>query len=97
MKKSMSVEISCSSCKALCCRLEVRLIDDSDEQVPEEYTEQTKDLYFVMKQGADGWCEALDRTTMRCSIYEKRPYLCREYKVGDYDCLYERKKLELVI
>ncbi|MDB2426240.1 YkgJ family cysteine cluster protein, partial [bacterium] len=44
-------------------------------------------------QGADGWCQALSRETMLCTIYEKRPYLCREYQAGDYDCLLERKKL----
>lgn len=95
MKNKPSEEISCSTCKALCCRLEVRLIDDSDDQVPEQYTELTEDLYTVMKQGLDGYCLALDRTTMRCSIYEKRPYLCREYQEGDYDCLLERRKLNI--
>ncbi len=86
-------EVSCSTCKALCCRLEVRLIDDSDDQVPEEYTEVVEGFYTAMKQGEDGWCEALDRKTMLCTIYEKRPYLCREYQAGDYDCMKEREKL----
>ncbi|MGH1467805.1 MAG: YkgJ family cysteine cluster protein [Bdellovibrionales bacterium] len=85
--------VSCSTCKALCCRLEVRLIDDSDEQVPEEYTEVVEAFYTAMKRGEDGWCEALDRKTMLCTIYEKRPYLCREYQAGDYDCMKEREKL----
>ena len=86
-------EITCSTCKALCCRLEVRLVADSDDQVPVEYTEKTKDLYTVMKQEEDGWGMALDRKTMMCTIYAKRPYLCREYQAGDYDCLNEREKL----
>ncbi len=84
--------INCSTCTALCCRLEVRLIDDSDEQVPIELTEQVEGLYYAMKREKDGWCKALNRETMLCSIYEKRPYLCREYKVGDYDCINERNK-----
>ena len=87
------MEISCTTCKALCCKLEVRLIDDSDDQVPGELTEITEDYYSIMKQGPDGWCVALDRQTFRCTIYNKRPYLCREYAVGDYDCLNERVKL----
>lgn len=82
----------CSSCKALCCKLEVRLIDDSDDQVPVDFTEQVDSLYYAMKQGEDGWCEALDRETMLCSIYEKRPYLCRDYELGGYDCVDERDK-----
>ena len=88
----MNKEITCSNCKALCCRLEVQLIDDADEQVPAEFTMQTDDLYFVMKRGEDGWCEALNRETMLCSIYEKRPFICRDYKLGDYDCINERNK-----
>jgi Fe-S-cluster containining protein len=93
MNDEEQIEISCATCKALCCRLEVRLIDDADDQVPSKFTEQVDGFYMAMKRGEDGWCQALDRDTMLCSIYEKRPYLCRDYKVGDYDCLEERKKL----
>jgi len=38
----------------------------------------------------DGWCSALDRNTMLCSIYEKRPGICRELEMGEYECLTER-------
>ena len=88
-------EVSCSTCRALCCRLEVRLIDDSDDQVPAEYTQVIDGFYTAMKQSKDGWCSALDRLTMLCTIYEKRPYLCRDYQVASDDCLVEREKLEL--
>jgi Fe-S-cluster containining protein len=40
----------------------------------------------------DGWCAALDRHTMMCSIYEKRPLICREFEMGGYECLSERNK-----
>ena len=93
MKKTSQLEVTCSTCRALCCRLEVRLIDDSDDQVPIEYITKTDELYTIMKQGEDGWCEALDRKTMLCLIYDKRPFICREYKLGDHDCLIEREKL----
>lgn len=85
--------ISCSTCMALCCRLEVQLIDDSDDQVPAQYTTLVDGTYTAMKRGRDGWCVALDRATMLCSIYAKRPFLCRDYQVGDFDCIEERKKL----
>jgi uncharacterized protein len=88
-----STDISCSTCKALCCRLEARLIDDSDDQVPDEYVTLVDNFYAVMRRGEDGWCEALDRDTMLCKIYERRPFICREYQLADYDCLYEREKL----
>lgn len=46
-----------------------------------------------MKRDDDGWCCAVDRKTFQCTIYEKRPFLCREYQAGDFDCLNERLKL----
>jgi Fe-S-cluster containining protein len=38
----------------------------------------------------DGWCAALDRKTMLCTIYERRPAICRDFELGGYDCLAER-------
>jgi Fe-S-cluster containining protein len=38
----------------------------------------------------DGWCSALDRNTMLCLIYEQRPEICREFEVGEYECLAAR-------
>ncbi|MCK5882964.1 MAG: YkgJ family cysteine cluster protein [Bacteriovoracaceae bacterium] len=93
MSDSIIPDISCSTCRALCCRLEVQLIDDSDDQVPEEFTTLAEGTYTVMKQGLDGYCDALDRKTMLCTIYQRRPFICREYQEGDYDCMIEREKL----
>ena len=28
------------------------------------------------------WCSALDRSTGRCTVYENRPQLCRDYVAG---------------
>ena len=41
----------------------------------------------------DDWCSALDRNTMLCSIYEKRPGICRELEMGEYECLTERARM----
>ncbi len=38
----------------------------------------------------DGWCSALDRNTMLCMIYEKRPWICREFETGGYECISQR-------
>ena len=38
----------------------------------------------------DGWCAALDRATMRCTIYANRPWVCREFAMGGHECLLER-------
>lgn len=38
----------------------------------------------------DGWCSALDRETLMCSIYENRPDICRDFEMGSYECRNER-------
>lgn len=44
----------------------------------------------VMARLADGWCAALDRTTMRCTIYARRPAICRDFELAGADCLEAR-------
>lgn len=48
---------------------------------------------WVMRRLADGWCAALDRDTKMCTIYERRPGVCRDYVMGDSDCQLERARL----
>lgn len=86
-----SPEITCDSCKACCCRLEVMLI--GDDGVPDQFTAQNEWGGWVMRRLDDGWCAALDRKTMLCTIYEYRPDICRDYQAGDYDCLEQRVRL----
>ena len=82
------IEVSCSNCQACCCRLEVLLI--SDTGVPRHFIEIDQWGGMTMKRLADGWCAALDRNTMKCRIYEKRPLICREFVMGEYECRVER-------
>jgi Fe-S-cluster containining protein len=81
---------SCATCEACCCRLEVLLMGDDD--VPLALTEEDRWGGTVMRRLEDGWCAALDRNTMRCTIYGRRPFLCREYPEGGDDCLVERSR-----
>lgn len=81
-------EVTCANCKACCCRLEVMLITDTG--VPEHFIELDKWGSQTMARLEDGWCAALDRTTLKCTIYDNRPWVCREYEMGEYDCLVER-------
>ncbi|MHB1591161.1 MAG: YkgJ family cysteine cluster protein [Sulfuricella sp.] len=83
-----SPAISCTSCKACCCRLEVMLMGGDD--IPLELTEQDRWDGWVMARLDDGWCAALDRNTLLCTIYERRPMICHDYQVGDSDCIEER-------
>lgn len=79
--------ISCATCRACCCKLEVLLMGDDD--VPERLTRQDRWGGWTMRRLDDGWCVALDRATMLCTIYAQRPGVCRDYEVGDSDCLIE--------
>ncbi|MBU1055404.1 MAG: YkgJ family cysteine cluster protein [Proteobacteria bacterium] len=81
-------EVSCVNCEACCCRLEVMLITDTG--VPDNFIEIDKWGGMTMKRMEDGWCSALDRNTMLCNIYENRPWVCREFEMGEYECIYER-------
>lgn len=83
-----TTDITCSTCQANCCRLEVMLITDTG--VPEKYVAFDEWGGMSMARLDDGWCAALDRSTMLCSIYEKRPFICREFEMGGYECIDER-------
>jgi Fe-S-cluster containining protein len=61
-----------------------------DDDIPVGLTEQDRWGGWVMSRLNDGWCAALDRNTMLCTIYEIRPMICSEYQAGDSDCLQER-------
>jgi Fe-S-cluster containining protein len=40
-----------------------------------------------LDQHGDGACVALDRATRLCTIYEKRPAVCRSFNRGESACL----------
>ena len=82
--------ISCSSCKAACCKLEVMLITDTG--VPRVYIRVERWGAETMARLDDGWCSALDRSTMLCRIYDQRPWICREFEMGAHECQSERLK-----
>lgn len=80
--------ISCANCQACCCRLEVMII--SDTGVPREHIAVDKWGGETMLRLDDGWCSALDRQTLMCTIYDKRPWICREFEMGSFECRDER-------
>ena len=61
-----------------------------DDDIPLELTEQDRWGGWIMARRDDGWCSALDRNTMLCTIYACRPMICHDYQVGDSDCIEER-------
>lgn len=82
-------QASCSACPAVCCQLKVLLIAGDDP--PEHFIDIDEAGDEIMGKGDDGWCAALDRKAMRCSIYAQRPFVCREFAMGGVDCLDERE------
>ena len=80
--------VSCSNCRACCCRLEVILLTDTG--VPPKFIVEDEWGGRTMDRLEDGWCSALDRNSMTCTIYDKRPLICREFEMGEHECRSER-------
>ncbi len=80
--------IRCSACEAVCCRLPVLLMPE--DRIPSRYVDHDERGVEIVAKGEDGWCAALDRNSMRCTIYELRPWICRGFDVGGYDCREQR-------
>ncbi len=65
----------------------------SGDDIPQRFTEADRWGGRIMARLDDGWCAALDRDTMLCGIYERRPTICRDFPVGESDCISERAQL----
>lgn len=88
IKNITNDEVTCATCEACCCKLEVILITDTG--VPSQHIARDQWGGETMRQLSDGWCSALDRETYMCTIYEKRPWVCREFEMASYECEVER-------
>ncbi len=62
-------------CQTYCCMLIVRL---TKEEAKELYPNDPNRL-SVDKNPQTGYCEFLDVNSKRCTIFERRPKVCREY------------------
>lgn len=91
-----ATNLSCETCRAACCQLEVMLLA-GDDDVPPQFIQRDDWGGEVMRRLDDGWCAALDRRSMRCTIYAVRPLICREYELGDYDCLIQRERIPILM
>lgn len=75
----------CDTCQACCCQLPVRVLPGDDP--PEYLLDEDDDGYLILGKHDDGWCLALDRDAMNCGIYDRRPFVCREFAMGGGDCI----------
>jgi Fe-S-cluster containining protein len=86
--ESVDPSVHCNTCEAVCCRLTVYLMPD--DAVPAWLSVHDEHGMEQMAKGDDGWCVALDRNSMRCTIYEQRPGVCRKFAMGGPYCRDER-------
>lgn len=63
-------------CRAACCKLDFAL---SAQDIEEGTVRWRLDQPYMIRKGADGYCIHLDRETLQCTIYERRPAICRLY------------------
>ena len=82
--------VTCNGCEAVCCRLEVLII--SDTGVPGRFIDTDDWGGMTMARADNGWCAALEDATNLCSIYDRRPWVCREFEMGGPDCVNEREQ-----
>ncbi|MCF7978987.1 MAG: YkgJ family cysteine cluster protein [Chromatiaceae bacterium] len=82
--------VHCEDCLACCCSKEVLLLGDA--RVPSHFVVVDAWGAEVMERLDDGWCIALDRQRLRCSIYSMRPQLCRDVAMGGAECLAARSE-----
>jgi hypothetical protein len=81
-------DIDCASlihlCKARCCTFTVFCsAQDLDERVVQwDYSQP----YRIRRREEDGYCAHSEPQTHRCTIYDKRPAVCRTY-----DCRKDRR------
>ncbi len=86
--ESVDPSVHCNTCEAVCCRLTVYLMPG--DSVPAWLSGHDDHGMEQMAKGEDGWCVALDRNSMLCSIYEQRPGVCRKFAMGGPYCRDER-------
>ncbi|MBN2361249.1 MAG: YkgJ family cysteine cluster protein [Deltaproteobacteria bacterium] len=84
MVKRGTVLVDCAAgqrmgCELLCCRLFVPL---SLEEMAAGLQTQSP-LSNLLRQEPDGFCCYLDRATRRCTIWQRRPLVCRRYNCND--------------
>jgi Fe-S-cluster containining protein len=75
---------ACAGC-GRCCHLLVELTPGVDAGVPEELVVE-HDGVRCLEQRGDGACVALDPISRLCTIYERRPQVCRDFQRAEALC-----------
>ncbi len=80
--------VTCGACDAVCCRLTVIVMPGDD--VPCQFVERDEHGLEVMARNEEGWCRAIDPLRLNCTIYSRRPAVCRDFAMGSRACRSER-------
>jgi Fe-S-cluster containining protein len=73
---------ACAGC-GRCCHLVVEL--GAGDDVPEEFVVE-HDGVRCLDQRGNGACVALDPVTLLCTMYDRRPQVCRDFQRGEALC-----------
>lgn len=86
--------MSCKGCGRCCRDFFVEIVGGVDD-IPDRYVEWND------SNGADGMirrkngtCLALDEKTNLCTIYDRRPLVCKQFKKGSAECSFCIRRLE---
>lgn len=88
----MDHSYDCQSCGACCSGLGVDVYGDDD--VPDKFVKNDR-LFGPSMRERKGCCICLKGkigVRVRCSIYDQRPTVCREFQPGSQQCLDSRKR-----
>jgi Fe-S-cluster containining protein len=97
-------EFDCQACGACCRTFDVWLMDtdlDRFERAPHLLSltviapgTAAGQWRFMRREQSTGQCTALEGglRSCRCTIYEDRPTLCRDFQAGSEDCLDARRR-----
>jgi Fe-S-cluster containining protein len=80
----------CQSCGACCSNNWNVYFPKNDNDIPTEMSEQTSLLGLSKMKSINGRCCALDGEVgkkVTCTIYDKRPQICKSFEYGSQDCL----------
>lgn len=78
--------MKCSECPAECCKFDVlgkEALSDVAAAVRMTYDDFIK--IFHQRQTKSGYCPYLNKDNYRCTIYDERPSVCRNYFCKDWE------------
>jgi len=90
LEREKCSKVVCAECESLCCKLTVVL--GERDAVPAHLTARLPGGLHVMAKDKDGWCVALDKLRMKCSIYPDRPITCSSFVMGGPYCRAQREE-----